>query len=125
MPAGNLYCDGGNYCPDPVTRKTCTEGHFCKQGSSKLTACPALASCPAGTDTPQDNYLGFVLDGCLFALLAVMYNLSQLYHRIMRRLNRRERVRIMWHKMHPQASWHLVILPIFVCDADVRIARTE
>lgn len=100
--AGNIYCDGGYYCPDPLTKLPCTEGHFCKQGSDSMTACPALVKCPAGTETPTDNYAGLILDGAFFLLLATLWHASHLYNRLVRRLASKERVRIMWHKMQPQ-----------------------
>jgi hypothetical protein len=30
-----------------------------------------------GTETPTDNWLGLVLDGCLFLLLGLLWNVSQ------------------------------------------------
>jgi hypothetical protein len=100
--AGSIYCPGGRYCPDPLTNMPCKAGHFCKQGSSRMSACPALTHCPEGTETPTNNYIGFVLDGCLFLLLALMWHVSKVYNALMQRLNSRERVRVMWHKMAPQ-----------------------
>eukprot|EP00775_Hariotina_reticulata_P010763 gene10763-10919_t len=102
--SGSIYCDGGSYCPNPLQRLPCKEGHFCKRGSSRMTACPALASCPAGTETPTDNWLGFVLDGCLFLLLGLLWNVSQMYNHVMRRLSSRERVKVMWHKSYPKIT---------------------
>jgi hypothetical protein len=67
-----------------------------------MSACPALTHCPEGTETPTDNYIGFVLDGCLFLLLALMWHVSKVYNALMQRLNSRERVRVMWNKMSPQ-----------------------
>ncbi|KAF6254331.1 hypothetical protein COO60DRAFT_1703369 [Scenedesmus sp. NREL 46B-D3] len=58
----------------------------------------------SGTETPTDNYIGFVLDGCLFLLLALMWHVSKVYNALVRRLSSRERVRVMWHKMAPQVT---------------------
>eukprot|EP00879_Flechtneria_rotunda_P031195 GHRR01034055.1.p1 GENE.GHRR01034055.1~~GHRR01034055.1.p1 ORF type:complete len:597 (+),score=153.10 GHRR01034055.1:108-1898(+) len=102
--SGSLYCEGGSYCPDPTTKLPCKEGYYCKQGSSKMTACPPLVSCPTGTEAPTDNWLGLVLDGCMFLLLGLLWHISQVYNRLMRRLSNRERVRIMWHKTHPEVT---------------------
>ncbi len=120
---GNIYCDGGSYCPDPVSKLPCKEGYFCKQGSNSMTACPALAECPAGTETPSDNYAGIILDACLFAVLGILWHASSLYNRIVTRLNSKERIRVMWHKMRPQVG-ELVVVATNVWADGALVARS-
>jgi hypothetical protein len=76
----------------------CPPGHFCKAGSSKATLCPPLLGCPANTETPTDNLLGVVLNGAMFLLLALTWQAMQLYQQLMRRLSRRERMKVMWNR---------------------------
>jgi hypothetical protein len=56
-----------------------------------------MLGCPANTVSPVDNWLGFALDGAMFLLLAVTWQAMQLYNQIMRRLSRRERMKIQWN----------------------------
>lgn len=88
---------GGRYCPNTTAMLDCPEGHSCKVGSSKVTACPPLLGCPAHTEAPLNNWLGFALDGAMFLLLALTWQAMQLYNQIMRRLSRRERMKVMWN----------------------------
>jgi len=88
---------GGKYCPDTTSMLDCQPGHFCKSGSSKMMPCPPLLGCPANTESPTDNWLGFALDGVLFLLLALTWQATQLYNQLMRRLSSRERMKILWN----------------------------
>jgi hypothetical protein len=47
------YCQAGFYCPDPLQRKVCPEGHYCREGSQQPTRCPMLTVCAEGTETPM------------------------------------------------------------------------
>lgn len=88
---------GGKYCPDTTSMLDCQPGHFCKSGSSKMLPCPPLLGCPANTESPTDNWLGFALDGALFLLLALTWQATQLYNQLMRRLSSKERMKILWN----------------------------
>lgn len=89
---------GGKFCPNTTAMLDCPPGHFCKAGSSKATLCPPLLGCPANTETPTDNMLGVVLNGAMFLLLALTWQAMQLYHQLVRRLSRRERMKLMWNR---------------------------
>jgi hypothetical protein len=91
---GNIYCSGGRFCPNTTTMLECEAGHSCKAGSSAMARCPLLLGCPAGSEAPTDNWLGFALDGALFALLWLLWQATQLYSQLMRRLGSKERLRI-------------------------------
>jgi hypothetical protein len=98
MPVCRHVClQGGRYCPNTTAMLDCQAGHFCKSGSSKMQECPPLLGCPPGTESPTDNKLGFALNACLFLLLAITWQATQLYSSLMRRLSRRERMKVMWN----------------------------
>lgn len=77
---------------------------MCRRGSAAPVRCPALASCPEGTESPLDSWIGLAADCVLFATLALLWQASRLYARVMRRLGARERVRVMWRQMRPQIT---------------------
>lgn len=103
--SGNIFCPGGWYCPDTTANPLpCEEGHFCKQGSTEMTRCPPLVNCPRFTVSPEDSYAGITMDACLFAALAVLWHMTGLYNRMVRKLNSKERIRVMWHRMTPHVT---------------------
>ena len=50
--SGSIFCDGGYFCTDTVTKKICARGHFCKRvrSSSPLT----LLDNGAASENAQD-----------------------------------------------------------------------
>jgi hypothetical protein len=75
-----------------------------------MQECPPLLGCPPGTESPIDNKLGFALNAGLLLLLAITWQATQLYNSLMRRLSRRERMKIMWNSK--------TIAPEVCCSSD-------
>ncbi|KAK9815422.1 hypothetical protein WJX72_003407 [[Myrmecia] bisecta] len=92
--SGNLYCDGGTYCPNSTFQFPCPEGYYCKRGSSSMQRCPPLMKCGARAEIPDENYSGVIMDACLFLGLWLLWHLSRWYNRMMRRMNLKERLRM-------------------------------
>jgi hypothetical protein len=72
-----------------------------------MSPCPPLLGCPAKTESPTDNWLGFAVDAAMFLLLVIMWQATRLYNRLMRRLNHKERMRLMWtiKSIAPEVRW--------------------
>lgn len=94
--SGNLYCDGGWYCPNTTSKIRCPRGHFCRQGSIQPERCPPGSRCPELTDVPLGNYGGFAADLFLLGILAVMWGISAYFREVMQRVGPHERVTIAW-----------------------------
>eukprot|EP00210_Caulerpa_lentillifera_P003482 g3322.t1 len=93
---GNVYCPSGHYCEDTIhSPKICEEKHYCRVGSIKPKGCPFMTTCKQGSSLPKD-YFGLVFDSCMFLILALTWQASKYYNRLLRRLTARERIRIHW-----------------------------
>lgn len=93
---GHIYCPSGHYCEDTIQApKVCEEKHYCRVGSIKPKGCPFMTICEEGSSLPED-YFGLVFDTCMFLLLALTWQASKYYNRVLRRLTARERIRIHW-----------------------------
>ena len=63
-------CPSGFYCPTPTEVYICPGGYFCKQGSIEPEKCPAMASCPEGSEKATLSWFGFI---CLAVILAALW----------------------------------------------------
>jgi hypothetical protein len=57
-----LASQAGFYCPNPLERHACPEGHYCREGSQTPTQCPMLTVCAVGTETPMLSFWEATLD---------------------------------------------------------------
>ncbi|KAL6776445.1 hypothetical protein ACKKBG_A21155 [Auxenochlorella protothecoides x Auxenochlorella symbiontica] len=93
---GSVYCRGGSYCPTTLRSVPCPARHFCRQGTTEPEACPPGAVCPPGTEIFDDNFTGFTIDFLLILVLCIVWQLSQWYRALMRRLSSMERLAVTW-----------------------------
>jgi len=102
---GHIYCPSGHYCEDTIKDPMlCRSGHYCRVGSVSPSRCAPMMVCDSGTSLP-DDYFGLAFDGFMFVLLALVFQASKYYNRILRRFSARERIRIHWG-MDPR--WDIV-----------------
>ncbi|DBA93405.1 TPA: hypothetical protein ACH3X2_003675 [Trebouxia sp. C0005] len=97
---GNLFCDAGHYCPNTTAQIPCPRGYYCKTGSTKPTKCPPLMTCPEKSEVPSDNYAGMVLDLAMFVGLWVVWMLYRWYHRLLRKLSKKQRLKMNGEDYH-------------------------
>ncbi|KAK9813958.1 hypothetical protein WJX73_006860 [Symbiochloris irregularis] len=92
--SGNLFCNGGWFCPNTTTRLPCPEGYFCRRGSESYQRCPPLMKCPQYTEVPDENHAGFTMDACLFFGLWLLWQVSTWYNDMIKRMSLRTRLKI-------------------------------
>mmetsp|Transcript_36121 Transcript_36121/g.58386 ORF Transcript_36121/g.58386 Transcript_36121/m.58386 type:complete len:1258 (+) Transcript_36121:130-3903(+) len=75
-------CPKGFFCSEPAIINTCTEGHFCRDGSVEEEDCPALSSCPSGSSVPTFNLLGGFIVAFIVLLMYGTYEAYLFYKKI-------------------------------------------
>ncbi|KAL5215711.1 hypothetical protein ABZP36_007112, partial [Zizania latifolia] len=71
-----MFCPAGYYCPTPTKKQSCTNGHFCRLGSTTQEKCIVKRSCDENTEKENIVILGACLVGSLFVFLLIIYNCS-------------------------------------------------
>nr|QVT92381.1 ABC transporter [Salvia miltiorrhiza] len=71
-----LFCSGGFYCPTTTQRLPCTEGHFCRSGSTAQMRCFQLAGCDQQTENQNITAYGIIFFGGITMILLIIYNCS-------------------------------------------------
>jgi hypothetical protein len=56
-----MFCPAGYYCPTPTKKEPCSEGHYCRLGSTTQDKCIIKGSCKEKTE--NENIV--ILGGCL------------------------------------------------------------
>nr|XP_016452319.1 PREDICTED: putative white-brown complex homolog protein 30 [Nicotiana tabacum] len=73
---GELFCSPGSYCPTTTKKVTCSEGNYCRKGSTAQKACIKLSTCRAHSEKQNLHVYGFILIGGLSFILIIFYNCS-------------------------------------------------
>ncbi|XP_059306985.1 putative white-brown complex homolog protein 30 [Lycium ferocissimum] len=73
---GELFCSPGSYCPTTTKKVTCSEGNYCRKGSTEPKPCIKLSQCHAQSDKQKLHVYGFILIGVLSFILILVYNCS-------------------------------------------------
>ncbi|KAL1558512.1 ABC transporter G member 28, variant 2 [Salvia divinorum] len=71
-----LFCSGGFYCPTTTQKNPCTEGHFCRSGSTAQMRCYQLAGCDRQTENQNITAYGLIFFGGITMILLIIYNCS-------------------------------------------------
>ncbi|KAL3536259.1 hypothetical protein ACH5RR_004720 [Cinchona calisaya] len=74
--SGEMFCSAGSFCPTTTKEIHCSQGHYCRQGSTAETECFRLSTCNPNTDTQNLHAYGIILIGGLSFILFIFYNFS-------------------------------------------------
>ncbi|KAG0575427.1 hypothetical protein KC19_5G003000 [Ceratodon purpureus] len=64
----NIFCPAGKYCPTTIEANNCTEGHYCRLGSTREERCSSLTSC-SGVQREKENLTA--VGGLIIAILTI------------------------------------------------------
>ncbi|KAL4340480.1 hypothetical protein GQ457_08G020220 [Hibiscus cannabinus] len=71
-----LACMIRSYCPNTLTKISCSEGHYCRKGSTTQITCFKLTTCNPNTSNQNIHGYGVMLFVALSLLLLIIYNFS-------------------------------------------------
>ncbi|KAI3906330.1 hypothetical protein MKW92_015127 [Papaver armeniacum] len=71
-----VFCPAGSYCPSTTKKIPCSDGHYCRTGSTSEKKCFKLTSCDLNTATQNLHLHGGFLIAALTTLLIIIYNCS-------------------------------------------------
>ncbi|KAL8152845.1 hypothetical protein V2J09_010605 [Rumex salicifolius] len=71
-----LFCSPGSYCPSTIKKINCSEGRFCRLGSTKESRCFKLANCKANSVNQNITAYGLLLVIVVTMALLIVYNCS-------------------------------------------------
>ncbi|XP_034702796.1 ABC transporter G family member 28-like isoform X1 [Vitis riparia] len=74
--SGEVFCSSGSYCPTTTQKIPCSDGHYCRMGSTSEKRCFKLASCNPNTANQNIHAYGAMLIAALSTLLLIIYNCS-------------------------------------------------
>ncbi|KAI3917103.1 hypothetical protein MKX01_003552 [Papaver californicum] len=89
--SGEVFCPAGSYCPSTTKKLPCSDGHYCRTGSTSEKKCFKLTSCDPHAANQNLHLHGAFLIAALSALLLIMYNCSDQVLAIRERRNARSR----------------------------------
>ncbi|KAK6779548.1 hypothetical protein RDI58_021732 [Solanum bulbocastanum] len=73
---GELFCSPGSYCPTTTKKVICSEGNYCRKGSTAPRECIKLSNCHKQSEKQKLHVIGFILIGALSFILIIFYNCS-------------------------------------------------
>ncbi|KAM3341173.1 putative white-brown complex protein 30 [Capsicum galapagoense] len=76
LSGGELFCSPGSYCPTTTRKVICSEGNYCRKGSTAPKACIRLSTCHKQSESQKLHVYGFILIGVLGFILIIFYNCS-------------------------------------------------
>ncbi|GMI84747.1 non-intrinsic ABC protein 12 [Hibiscus trionum] len=71
-----IFCSPGSYCPTTLNKVSCSEGHYCRKGSTTQISCFKLTTCNPNTSNQNIHGYGVMLFVALSLLLLIIYNFS-------------------------------------------------
>ncbi|KAK8546307.1 hypothetical protein V6N13_067529 [Hibiscus sabdariffa] len=74
--SSDIFCSPGSYCPNTLTKVSCSEGHYCRKGSTTQITCFKLTTCNPNTSNQNIHGYGVMLFVALSLLLLIIYNFS-------------------------------------------------
>ncbi|KAI3933396.1 hypothetical protein MKW98_006755 [Papaver atlanticum] len=86
-----VFCPAGSYCPSTTKKLPCSDGHYCRTGSTYEKKCFKLTSCDPNAANQNLHLHGAFLIAAISALLLIMYNCSDQVLAIRERRNARSR----------------------------------
>ncbi|XP_028792017.1 ABC transporter G family member 28-like [Neltuma alba] len=72
----DVFCSAGSYCPSSIQKNPCTQGHYCRTGSTDEESCFKLASCKPQSANQNITAYGVMVFAGLSFLLIIIYNCS-------------------------------------------------
>ncbi|XP_039021789.1 putative white-brown complex homolog protein 30 [Hibiscus syriacus] len=72
----SMFCSPGSYCPNTLNKISCSQGHYCRKGSTTQISCFELTSCNPNTSNQNIHGYGVMLFVGLCLLLLIIYNFS-------------------------------------------------
>ncbi|KAH9327589.1 hypothetical protein KI387_007767, partial [Taxus chinensis] len=71
-----VFCSAGFYCPTTTEKLDCSDGHYCRLGSTLERKCYPLISCKPYTINQNIRAYGIMLIVAIITLLLLIYNCS-------------------------------------------------
>ncbi|KAL8057646.1 hypothetical protein ABFX02_04G196700 [Erythranthe guttata] len=71
-----LFCSAGFYCPSTTLKIPCSQGHYCRAGSTAQISCYQLATCEKQTANQNITAYGLIFFGGITLVLLIIYNCS-------------------------------------------------
>ncbi|KAK3153821.1 hypothetical protein QOZ80_2BG0181680 [Eleusine coracana subsp. coracana] len=88
----DVFCPPGHYCPTTIQKHNCSEGYFCRKGSTDKDKCHWKNTCKGNNSIKEDiGLFGGVLIVVLIVVLLLIYNCSGLFIAIQVKLSSRSR----------------------------------
>ncbi|KAJ4747211.1 ABC transporter family protein [Rhynchospora pubera] len=87
----SMFCPSGFYCPSTVEKLNCTDGHFCRLGSTSQSKCLFKSSCDPNSEKENLVLVGAFFMFAMCVLLLIFYNFSGIYLRIRERRETKSR----------------------------------
>ncbi|KAK1571068.1 hypothetical protein Q3G72_011560 [Acer saccharum] len=69
-----IFCSAGSYCPTTTSENSCSNGHYCRTGSTSEQRCFKLTSCDPNTANQNMHAYGAMLMAAIITLLLIIYN---------------------------------------------------
>ncbi|KAE8676515.1 ABC transporter G family member 28 [Hibiscus syriacus] len=74
--SSDIFCSPGSYCPNTLDKVSCSEGHYCRKGSTTQISCFKLTTCNPNTSNQNIHGYGIMVFVGLGLLLLIIYNFS-------------------------------------------------
>ncbi|XP_028788979.1 ABC transporter G family member 24 isoform X2 [Neltuma alba] len=71
-----VFCPAGSYCPSTTKKIPCSNGNYCRMGSTSEKRCYNLVPCKSGTESQNLHVYGIMFIVGLSTLLLVIYSCS-------------------------------------------------
>ncbi|KAG8091729.1 hypothetical protein GUJ93_ZPchr0012g20518 [Zizania palustris] len=78
----DVFCPPGHHCPTTTEKLNCTEGHYCRKGSTDESKCVWKKTCKDNSTKEQTALFGGILIVILSVVLLLVYNCSDQFIRI-------------------------------------------
>ncbi|KAF3322103.1 ABC transporter G family member 28-like protein [Carex littledalei] len=87
----SIFCPAGSYCPSTIEKLNCTDGHFCRLGSTSPSKCLFKSSCDPNSEKDNIFFVGVFLMVAMSVLLLIFYNFSGIFLKIRQRRQAKSR----------------------------------
>uniref|UniRef100_J3N2Y8 ABC transporter domain-containing protein n=1 Tax=Oryza brachyantha TaxID=4533 RepID=J3N2Y8_ORYBR len=106
----DVFCPPGHYCPTTTQKFNCTEGYYCRKGSTDEYKCIWKNTCKKNSTKEQTALFGGILIVILTTVLLLVYNCSDQFIRIRAKIlskSRRKAATIAQESATARERWKL------------------
>ncbi|KAJ1295422.1 hypothetical protein BS78_01G222700 [Paspalum vaginatum] len=89
----DVFCPPGHYCPTTTQKHNCSDGYYCRKGSTDEKKCFWKNTCKDNAIKENLTLYGLIFIAILSVLLVLVYNCSGLFIKIQVKMSSRSRKR--------------------------------